>query len=157
MVLSDLKLTLGEYNGEEKINCETCSRTIKERRSLKKEKSHLYVGLFDILPDDVDTDLDAMMEAVKEAIAPLKVEVESWDSEEMAYGLKKVKTKIAFPDSIIGGTEPIEQAIMVLMEISTCGMHHECYLLLSIFSSILFPERIFSFLRIILCKIYCEF
>ena len=80
----------------------------------KKEKSHLYVGLFDILPDDVDTDLDAMMEAVKEAIAPLKAEVESWDSEEMAYGLKKVKAKIVFPDSIIGGTEPIEQAIMGL-------------------------------------------
>ncbi len=32
----------------------------------------------------------------------------------MAYGLKKVKAKIVFPDSIIGGTEPIEQAIMGL-------------------------------------------
>ena len=90
-------------------------------KKVKPQKTLL--GIFEILPDDIETDLDEMMEVVKKTIAPDGM-VETYKIEPIAFGLKKVIARIMFKEPKEGGTQPMEDAIgaIELVQRVECSM-----------------------------------
>ena len=82
------------------------------------------LGIFNILPEDEDTNLEELIVKVKETIKQFSAEIESYNIEEVAYGLKKIVARIVFPENIEGGTQPIEDAIsgIPLVQRAECDM-----------------------------------
>lgn len=101
---------------------EDAKNTDAPKKKVPKVKELL--GIFEILPEDVDTNLEEIIELTKEAIKKFNAIVEAWVSEEIAYGLKKIKARIVFPDNIEGGTQPIEDAISTIKTVQRveCAM-----------------------------------
>jgi elongation factor 1-beta len=77
----------------------------------KKKEKKMLLGIFNILPEDEDTDLDKLVEKTKEVIKPFDAELQGHRIQEVAYGLKKIIAHIIFPE-MDGGTEPLENALM---------------------------------------------
>ena len=82
------------------------------------------LGIFNILPEDEDTNLDELLAKVKETIKPFNAYIESHNIQDVAYGLKKIVARIIFPENTEGGTQPIEDAIMgiPLVQRAECDM-----------------------------------
>jgi elongation factor 1-beta len=76
----------------------------------KKKEIKELLGIFDILPEDEETDLNLLLEKTKEILKPFNARLDSYRIEEIAYGLKKIVAKIIFPEKE-GGTQPLEDAL----------------------------------------------
>lgn len=81
-----------------------------DKKEDKKKGPKYLLGIFNILPEDEDTNLDALIEQTKETVKPFEAQMISHRVEEIAYGLKKIVAQIIFPEKE-GGTEPLETAL----------------------------------------------
>ena len=66
-----------------------------------------FIALIDIIPEDVETDFDAMMEEVKKVL-PESCTLERHDIMPVAFGLKKARVRIRYPEEW-GGTDKVEE------------------------------------------------
>jgi elongation factor 1-beta len=80
---------------------------------------HYILGIFEVLPDDVDTDLEELVKKVQAAISVPDVNsnIEMYRVEPVAFGLNKLIIRIQMPENIQGGTQPVEDAIAALPEV----------------------------------------
>lgn len=76
----------------------------------KKKELKELLGIFDILPEDEDTNLEMLIEKTKETLQPFNARLDSYRIEDIAYGLKKIVAKIIFLEKE-GGTQPLEDAL----------------------------------------------
>jgi elongation factor 1-beta len=83
---------------------------VKVEEPPKKKEPKELLGIFDILPEDEDTDLNLVLEKTKETLKPFNARLDSYRIEDIAYGLKKIVAKIIFPEKE-GGTQPLEDAL----------------------------------------------
>jgi len=63
-----------------------------------------------IYPEDVSTDLSRLVEDIKNSL-PAGFNLEMWELEPVAFGIKILKVLITMPENIEGGTDPLEQLI----------------------------------------------
>ena len=75
------------------------------------------LGIFEIIPEDMD-ELDALMEnVVKPALAKLdNVAIETYKIQLIAFGAKKIIARLIFKEAV-GGTQPLEDALTNLKEV----------------------------------------
>ena len=83
----------------------------------KKEKQHYVLAITKVLPDDIETDLDALREKIVEVLKPLNTILEASRIEPIAYGLSALIVRLVIPEETVGGTQPIEDAIESLEEV----------------------------------------
>ena len=84
-----------------------------EEKKAKFPRKHAVLGMFDILPDDVDDDLKVLAEKIEAHIMEkFSAYIESYHLQDVAYGLQKIVAKSNMPEDIQGGTEPMEESIM---------------------------------------------
>jgi translation elongation factor EF-1beta len=89
----------------------------------KKKPPKTLLGIFDIIPEDMD-EIDALMEnVVKPAVEKMNSVVETYKIQPIAFGAKKIIARLIFKE-IVGGTQPLEDAITNLEEIqrAECSM-----------------------------------
>nr|KXH77530.1 MAG: elongation factor 1-beta [Candidatus Thorarchaeota archaeon SMTZ1-83] len=65
-----------------------------------------------IMPDDVDVDLDALLERIREVI-PEGTDIRATEIAPVAFGLKALRMNVAREESM-GGTDDVEAAISSL-------------------------------------------
>lgn len=70
------------------------------------------LAIIKVLPEDVDTDLDALAGEIERAM-PENCTIEKKETEPIAFGLKALKIRVKAPADL-GGTDPIEEAIQAL-------------------------------------------
>ncbi|MFP4174149.1 MAG: elongation factor 1-beta [Halobacteriales archaeon] len=66
------------------------------------------VAQIKVMPDDADTDLDALEDALKSAL-PEEAELNAIQREDVAFGLVALLVNVAVEDEA-GGTEAVEEA-----------------------------------------------
>ncbi len=81
------------------------------------------LGVFEIIPEDMDGIEELMENIVKPAVVKADAMVEMYKIEPIAFGAKKVVARLIFKEKE-GGTQPIEDAISNLEEIqrAECSM-----------------------------------
>lgn len=84
-----------------------------EEKKAKFPRKHAILGMFELLPEDVDDDLNKLADAVDAHIMEkFSAYIETFHLQDVAYGLQKIVAKISMPEDIPGGTEPMEESIM---------------------------------------------
>ena len=68
-----------------------------------------FVALIDIIPDDVDIDFESLVEKVKNVL-PDSCTLEHYDVMPVAFGLKKARLRIRYPEEW-GGTDRLEEIL----------------------------------------------
>ena len=86
--------------------------SVAEKKA-KFPRKHSVLGIFEILHEDIEDDLEIILEKVDSYLMEnWRAYVESYSIQEVAFGLKKIIAKIDMPEDIQGGTEPVEMGIM---------------------------------------------
>ena len=70
-----------------------------------------------VLPEDVETDLSAIVEEVRKRL-PKDYELLSSGEEPIAFGLKALKLYVAIPEMTAGGTENLEEIVRSIKGVS---------------------------------------
>lgn len=72
-----------------------------------------------ILPDDVmdDAELDALTEELRGVIKPLNSIIEKTAPVPIAFGLRALSVRVKMPESLQGGTQPVEDAMSSLEKV----------------------------------------
>ena len=65
-----------------------------------------FVALIDVIPEDLDVDFDTFVEKLKNVL-PDSAVVEHYDIIPVAFGLKKVRLRVRYPEEW-GGTDKLE-------------------------------------------------
>ena len=65
-----------------------------------------YIALIDIVPDDTDIDFEKFVEKLK-SILPNSCTIEKYDILPVAFGLKKTRLRVRYPEEW-GGTDKLE-------------------------------------------------
>jgi len=89
----------------------------------KKKGPKTLLGIFEIIPDDMEG-LDELMEnIIKPAVKEADGMVEAFKVQPIAFGAKKIIARILLKERE-GGTQPLEDAISALKEVqrAECGM-----------------------------------
>ncbi|MHA1510696.1 MAG: hypothetical protein ACTSRX_03140 [Promethearchaeota archaeon] len=87
-----------------------------ENKPKKKKGPKTLLGIFEIIPDDMEG-LDELMEKViKPTVEKADGMVETYQIQSIAYGAKKILARIILKERD-GGTKPIEDALMALEEV----------------------------------------
>ena len=68
-----------------------------------------FVALIDAIPDDTDIDFEELVGKIK-AVLPDVCTIEHYDIEPVAFGLKKARLRIRYPEEW-GGTDKLEELI----------------------------------------------
>ena len=95
-----------------------------EDKSKKKKKGpKTLLGIFEIIPEDMEGLEKLMEDIVKPAVKKADGMVETYRVEPIAFGAKKIIARILLKEQD-GGTQPLEDAIAGLEEIqrSECSM-----------------------------------
>jgi len=66
-----------------------------------------FVALIDVIPEDTDEDFDALIEKFRDVL-PKVCTIESYDVIPIAFGLKKARIRVRYPEEW-GGTDKIEE------------------------------------------------
>ena len=66
-----------------------------------------FIALIDVIPDDTDTDFDVLVEKLKNEL-PDTCTIEHHDIMPVAFGLKKVRVRVRYPEEW-GGTDKLEE------------------------------------------------
>ena len=95
-----------------------------EEQLVKKKKGpKTLLGIFDIIPEDMEGLEDLMEKIVKPAVESADGFVETYRVEPIAFGAKKIIARILLKERE-GGTQPLEDALEALEEIqrAECAM-----------------------------------
>lgn len=87
-----------------------------EQKPKKKKGPKTLLGIFDIIPEDMEGLDDLMENIVKPAVKDADGFVETYRIEPIAFGAKKIIARILLKERE-GGTQPLEDAISNLEEI----------------------------------------
>jgi translation elongation factor aEF-1 beta len=66
-----------------------------------------FVALIDVVPEDVDVDFEKFVSKLK-GVLPDDAIIEHYDIKPVAFGLKKARIRVRYPEEW-GGTDKIEQ------------------------------------------------
>ena len=66
-----------------------------------------FIALIDIIPDDTDTDFDVLVDKLKKEL-PDSCTIEHHEIMPVAFGLKKVRVRVRYPEEW-GGTDKLEE------------------------------------------------
>ena len=94
-----------------------------ENKPKKKKGPKTLMGVFEIIPDDMEG-LDELMEKViKPTVEKADGIVETYKVQDIAFGAKKIIARIILKERD-GGTQPLEDALMAREEIqrAECAM-----------------------------------
>jgi len=70
------------------------------------------VAVVRVLPEDVETPPEEIIDAVKRSLPPTTYEVMRARAEPLAYGINAIYLWVIMPEDIEGGTEDLEQRLM---------------------------------------------
>ena len=89
----------------------------------KKKPPKTLLGIFEIIPEDMDGLEDLMEKLVKPTVEKAGGYVETYRVEPIAFGAKKIIARLIFKESD-GGSQPLEDAIASLDEVqrAECSM-----------------------------------
>jgi len=68
-----------------------------------------FVALIDVVPEDTDVDFDELVEKLKN-ILPQTCSIEHYEIMPVAFGLKKVRVRLRYPEEW-GGTDKVEELL----------------------------------------------
>jgi len=94
-----------------------------ENKPKKKKGPKTLLGVFEIIPDDMEG-LDELMEKIiKPTVEKTDGIVETYKVQDIAFGAKKIICRIILKERD-GGTQPLEDALMAREEIqrAECSM-----------------------------------
>ena len=74
------------------------------------------IAIMKVLPDDVDTDLKKLLANIKKKL-PDGCEIVKEEIEPIAFGLSALKLQVKIPYGMVGGTQPVEDAISGVPEV----------------------------------------
>ena len=66
-----------------------------------------YIALIDVVPDDIDVDFEQFVEKLKK-ILPDTCLIERYEILPVAFGLKKARVRVRYPEEW-GGTDKLEE------------------------------------------------
>lgn len=66
-----------------------------------------FVALIDVIPEDTEADFEALVEKLK-AVLPEEAVIEAYDVQPVAFGLKKARVRVRYPEEW-GGTDKLEE------------------------------------------------
>ena len=66
-----------------------------------------FIALIDVIPDDTDADIDALVKDLKKVLPDTCV-IEHHDILPVAFGLKKARVRVRYPEEW-GGTDKLEE------------------------------------------------
>ena len=66
-----------------------------------------FIALIDVIPDDTDADIDSLVEDLKKVLPDTCV-IEHHDILPVAFGLKKARVRVRYPEEW-GGTDKLEE------------------------------------------------
>ena len=95
-----------------------------EEQPVKKKKGpKTLLGIFEIIPDDMEGLDDLMEKIVKPTVVNAEGFVETYRIEPIAFGAKKIIARILLKERD-GGTQPLEDALEALEEVqrAECSM-----------------------------------
>jgi len=89
----------------------------------KKKKIKTLLGIFEIIPEDMEGLDELMDKIIKPAVAKADGMVEAFKVQDIAFGAKKIIARVLLKERK-GGTQPLEDAITALEEVqrAECGM-----------------------------------
>ncbi len=76
----------------------------KTKRLLKLGE---FVALIDVIPEDIDVDFKELVSKLKSILTDTAV-IESYDIKPVAFGLKKARVRVRYPEEW-GGTDKVEE------------------------------------------------
>jgi translation elongation factor aEF-1 beta len=65
-----------------------------------------FVALIDVVPEDIDVDFEEFVSKLKNVLPEAAV-IESYDVQPVAFGLKKARVRVRYPEEW-GGTDKLE-------------------------------------------------
>ena len=65
-----------------------------------------FVALIDVVPEDIDVDFEEFVSKLK-SVLPEAAVIESYDIQPVAFGLKKARVRVRYPEEW-GGTDKLE-------------------------------------------------
>ncbi|MFX0033587.1 MAG: elongation factor 1-beta [Promethearchaeota archaeon] len=68
-----------------------------------------FVALIDVVPEDTDIDFDDLVGKLKNAL-PQTCSIEHYEIMPVAFGLKKVRVRLRYPEEW-GGTDKVEELL----------------------------------------------
>ncbi len=66
-----------------------------------------FVALIDVIPEDIDVDFEELVSKLKNVLTDNSV-IESYDVKPVAFGLKKARVRVRYPEEW-GGTDKVEE------------------------------------------------
>ncbi|TFG15680.1 MAG: elongation factor 1-beta [Promethearchaeota archaeon] len=66
-----------------------------------------FIALIDVVPEDIETDFEQLIETLKSTL-PNEAVIERYDIMPVAFGLKKARVRVRYPEEW-GGTDKIEE------------------------------------------------
>jgi len=68
-----------------------------------------FVALIDVVPDDIEIDFEDFVSKLKKVL-PDNVVIEHYDIKPVAFGLKKARLRVRYPEEW-GGTDRVEELL----------------------------------------------
>jgi translation elongation factor aEF-1 beta len=68
-----------------------------------------FIALIDVIPEDTDVEFDKFVDILKDALPEICV-IEHYDIMPVAFGLKKARLRIRYPEEW-GGTDRLEELL----------------------------------------------
>jgi translation elongation factor aEF-1 beta len=66
-----------------------------------------FIALIDVIPDDTDANFEVLVGKLK-AVLPDTCSIEKYDIQPVAFGLKKARVRVRYPEEW-GGTDKLEE------------------------------------------------
>ena len=68
-----------------------------------------FVALIDVVPEDIDVDFEEFVSKLKNVLPEAAV-IENYDIQPVAFGLKKARVRVRYPEEW-GGTDKVEELL----------------------------------------------
>lgn len=66
-----------------------------------------FIALIDVVPEEIDTDFEELIKKLKDTL-PIDAVIERFDVIPVAFGLKKARVRVRYPEEW-GGTDKVEE------------------------------------------------
>ncbi len=73
----------------------------------KPKAQKYYIALVDVVPEDTDVIFETLVEKLRKAV-PAECTIEGYEEMDVAFGLKKARLRVRYPEEW-GGTDKVEE------------------------------------------------